>query len=39
MKDALNIAALVALSGGCLFVMGITMRIMWAIFMAGWGIL
>lgn len=39
MKNLFNVAALVVLWGGCLFLMGITMRIMWAIFMAGWGML
>jgi hypothetical protein len=39
MSNLINVAALVALWGGCLFIMGITMRIMWIIFMAGWGIL
>lgn len=39
MKTAFGIATLVALWAGCLFLMGITMRIMWAIFMVGWGML
>lgn len=39
MKNLFNIAALIGLWGGCLFLMGITMRIMWVIFMAGWSML
>jgi hypothetical protein len=39
MKHLFNIAALVAMWVGCLLFMGITMRIMWIIFMAGWGML
>jgi hypothetical protein len=39
MKNLVNIVALIGLWGGCLFLMGITMRIMWGIFMAGWGML
>jgi hypothetical protein len=38
-KNLFNIVALVALWGGCLLLMGITMRIMWIIFMTGWSML
>ena len=36
MKHLFNIACLIALWGGCLLFMGITMRIMWIIFLMGW---
>lgn len=39
MKNLFNVACLIAIWAGSVLFMGITLRIMWTIFMTGWGML